>query len=109
MKTYIFKYFFACFFIFSLVSFSQNPPEQKSPTKGAEQNKRAIRKAEKKEAKERRKIEREERKAIKAYHKRLQTKIVRKRMKKSRKKAIMNNEHRRESWIKRWFKKRKKV
>ena len=109
MKTKIFRYFFVFFLAVSFISFAQNPPEQKSPTKGAEQNKKAIRKAEKKEAKERRRIEKEERKAIKAYHKRLQTKTVRKRMKKSRKKAIMNNEHRRESFLKRWFKKRKKI
>ncbi|MBP7808895.1 MAG: hypothetical protein KA163_06360 [Bacteroidia bacterium] len=109
MKNKISKYFFIIFIAFSIVSFAQKAPEPKAPTKGAEQNKKAIRKAERKEAKERKRIEKEERKAIKAYHKRLQTKTVRKRMKKSRKKAIMNNTNRREPWLKRVFKKKKKV
>jgi hypothetical protein len=103
------KYFIIFFLAFSILSYSQKPPEPKAPTKGAEQNRRAIRKAERKEAKERRKAEKEERKAIKAYHKRLQTKQVRKRMKSSRKKAIRNNTNQREPWIKRIFKKKKKV
>ncbi|MBK7667888.1 MAG: hypothetical protein IPJ32_11455 [Sphingobacteriaceae bacterium] len=109
MKNKISKYFFIIFIGFSIISFAQKPPEPKAPTKGAEQNKKAIRKAEKKEAKERRKLEKAEQKAIKAYHKRLQTKTVRKRMKKSRKRAIMNNTNKREPWIKRVFKKKKKV
>lgn len=110
MKKKISKYFiFLPLFFISVISYSQKQPEQKAPTKAAEQNKKAIRKQERKEAKERRRIEKEERKAIKAYHKRLQTKKVRKRMKKSRKKAIMNNTNKREPWIKRVFKKKKKV
>lgn len=109
MKSKISKYTFIFFLTFSFISYSQKPPETKAPTKAAEQNKRAIRKQEKKEAKERRRIEKEERKAIKAYHKRLQTKQVRKRMKRSRKKAIMNNTNKREPWIKRVFKKKKRV
>jgi hypothetical protein len=103
------KYLLVFFLAFSIISYSQKQPEQKAPTKAAEANKRAIRKAERKEAKARRKAEKAERKAIKAYHKRLQTKTVRKRMKKSRKKAIMNNTNKREPWIKRVFKKKKKV
>jgi hypothetical protein len=101
------KYFFVLLLFFSFSSFGQ--PEAKAPSKQAEQKKRAIRKAERKEAKERRRIEKEERKAIKAYHKRLQTKQVRKRMKKSRKTAIRNNTGKREPWILRLFKKKKKV
>lgn len=103
------KYFFILFLALSFISPAQNQPEQKAPTKGAEQNKRAIRKAERKEAKERRRQEKAERKAIKAHHKRLQTKTVRKRMKSSRKKAIMNNTGKREPWFKRMFKKKKKI
>jgi hypothetical protein len=103
------KYLFLLIFLFSIDSFSQNQPEGKAPTKQAEQKKRAIRKADRKEARERRRLEKQERKAIKAHHKRLQTKDVRKRMKKSRKKATMNNTGKREPWIKRVFKKKKKV
>ena len=109
MKNKISKYFFLFFFLFSIISYTQKQPEPKAPTKQAELNKRAIRKQERKEAKERRKLEKAERKAIKAHHKRIQTKKVRKRMKKSRKKAIQNNTHKRDSFLKRLFKKKKKV
>lgn len=109
LKSKISKYFFLFFLLISLFSFSQKQTEAKAPTKQAEQNKKAIRKQEKKEAKERRRLEKAERKAIKAHHKRIQTKKVRKRMKKSRKKAIMNNTHKREPFLKRLFKKKKKV
>lgn len=77
------------------------------PSKDVVKSKREIRKEERKESKERRKREKEERKAIKAYHKRLQTKQVYKRMKKSRKKATFYNEHKREFFLVRWFKKKK--
>ncbi|PBQ33125.1 hypothetical protein CNR22_15500 [Sphingobacteriaceae bacterium] len=60
------------------------------------------------EAREKRKIARAEKKAIKKYHKRLQTKSVRKRMKNSRKSAMRHNDNKREFFMKRWFKKRKK-
>lgn len=72
-------------------------------------SKRKLRKTERFEAKERRRKERAEKKAIKAYHKRLQTKKVRKRMKRSRNKATLHNENKREFFIKRWFTKKKKV
>lgn len=58
------------------------------------------------EKREQRRKEKAERKAIKAYHKRLQTKQVRKRMKNSRKKAVRNNENKREFFIRRWFRKK---
>jgi hypothetical protein len=107
LKT-IAKYFFVLILLFSINTFGQ-APEGKSPSKQAEQKKKANRRADRKEARERRKIEKQERKAIKAHHKRLQTKDVRKRMKKSRKKAIMNNTGKREPWYKRMFRKKKKV
>lgn len=62
----------------------------------------------KREAREKRKMERAEKKAIKKYHKRLQTKQVRKRMKSSRKNATRYNNNEREFFVKRWFKKTKK-
>ncbi len=61
-----------------------------------------------KEAREKRKIHRAEKKAIKQYHKRLQTKQVRKRMKASRKAAIRHNENKREFFLKRWFRGKKR-
>lgn len=60
------------------------------------------------EKREKRRKERAERKAIKAYHKRLQTKKVRRRMKQSRKSAIRYNDNRREFFLKRWWKSRRK-
>ncbi len=79
------------------------------PKEKSFKTKRKIRKEERREAKERRRKERAEKKAIKAYHKRLQTKTVRKRMKRSKNKATLRNENKREFFIKRWFKKKKKV
>lgn len=58
------------------------------------------------EKREQRQKERAERKAIKAYHKRLQTKKVRKRMKASSRKATRYNENRREFFLLRWFRKK---
>jgi hypothetical protein len=57
-----------------------------------------------KEARERKKMERAERKAIKKYHKRLQTKKVRKRMKSNRRKTARYNDNKREFFLIRWFK-----
>ena len=60
------------------------------------------------EKREQRRKERAERKAVKAYHKRLQTKTVRKRMKQSRKSSLRYNDHKREFIIVRWFKKKRR-
>jgi hypothetical protein len=79
------------------------------PPEKSIKSERALRKLERKEAKERRKKEKAERKAVKAHHKRLQTKEVRKRMKRSKKRATLNNDNKREFFVKRWFKKKKKV
>ena len=53
------------------------------------------------EQKEKRRKERAEKKAIKKYHKRLQTKKVRKRMKASKQKSLRINDNRRESFFSR--------
>lgn len=79
------------------------------PAEKSIKKERTLRKIDRKAAIERRKREKAERKAIKAHHKRIQTKTVRKRMKKSKGKARLNNENRREFFVKRWFKKKKKV
>jgi len=79
------------------------------PKERSFKSERKLRKEERKEARERRRKEKAERKAIKAHHKRIQTKTVRKRMKSSKKRATLNNENRREFFLKRWFKKKKKV
>ncbi len=46
-------------------------------------------------------------KSLKNYKKRTQTKETRKRMKADLKKANMNNEHKREFFLKRWFNKKR--
>lgn len=79
------------------------------PKKPSIASERKKRKAARKEAKEQRRKERAERKAIKAYHKRLQTKEVRKRMKRNRNKSQRINDNRKEPFFKRWFGRKKKL
>ena len=79
------------------------------PKEKSIQSQRKLNKQLRKEAREQRRKERAERKAIKAYHKRLQTKKVRKRMKKSKRTATLHNENRREPFYKRLFKKKRKL
>ena len=79
------------------------------PKKPSIASERKKRKAARKEAREQRRKERAERKAIKAYHKRLQTKTVRKRMKRNRSKSQRINDNKREFFLKRWFAKKKKL
>lgn len=57
----------------------------------------------KKEAKEKREQEKLHDKQVKEYHKNVQTKKVRKRMKKDKRKATLNNDHKREFFMIRWF------
>jgi hypothetical protein len=99
--------FFLLFVLFALPFYSQD--KGTGPKEKSFKTQRKIRKEERFEAKERRRKERAEKKAIKAYHKRLQTKKVRKRMKQSKNKATLHNENKREFFIKRWFKKKKKI
>lgn len=70
-------------------------------------SKRKQRKADRKELKERRKQEKAERKKVRDHHKRIQTKEVRKRMKRSKGKAIRNNTHQREPFFQRLFQKKR--
>ena len=46
-------------------------------------------------------------KEVKAYHKKLQTKKVRKQMKKDKRKAGLNNDRKQEFFLIRWFSKKK--
>ncbi|GIV28507.1 MAG: hypothetical protein KatS3mg027_2321 [Bacteroidia bacterium] len=78
-------------------------------TKAEIQKERYIAREERKEAREKRKIERMEKKRIKKHHKQLQDKKTYKRMKKTLKKAKMYNENKREFFLIRWFKYKRKV
>lgn len=97
----------------SLFAFAALPLTSQSggagPKEKSIKSERKIRKELRREAIEKRRKERAERKAIKQYHKRLQTKYVRRRMKNSRKSANRYNQNKREFFVVRWFKKRKKV
>jgi len=104
-----FKKIIYILFFLNFITFSYAQDKGTGPKEKSFKTERKLRKEERFEARERRRKERAEKKAIKAYHKRLQTKQVRKRMKRSKNKATLNNENRREFFIKRWLKKRKKV
>jgi hypothetical protein len=96
-------------FHFCFAAHAQDKSEGTGPPSKSFASERKLRKEERREAREKRRQEKAERKAVKAYHKRLQTKPVLKRMKQSKNKARRNNEHKREFFLKRWFQKKKKV
>ncbi len=101
--------------LFCLLSFSVHAQQKKSPQNKsgpAEKSFKEELKSDKQlriEKREKRRKERAERKAVKQYHKRIQTKSVRKRMKSSRKTAIRNHDNKREPFLKRYFKKKGRV
>ena len=70
-------------------------------------SKRKLAKADRKAAREKRKEEKAEQKKIRDHHKRIQTKDVRKRMKRNKGKAIRNNTHQREPFFQRLFQKKR--
>jgi hypothetical protein len=95
--------------LFCVFIHSKAQEKNSGPKKVSLKSERKIRKELRLAAREKRRKERAERKAIKKYHKRLQTKAVQKRMRASRKSAIRYNEHKREPFIVRWFKKKKRL
>lgn len=83
---------------------NNGPPKKEQSIK----SKRKLRKADKRKWKEERAAKRAEEKNIKAYHKRLQTKAVRKRMNQSKVKAQRNRDHLKEPLLLRFFNKKRK-
>jgi hypothetical protein len=79
------------------------PPKKDQSLK----SKRKQYKEDKKKWKEDRRNKRAEEKKIRDHHKRIQTKEVRKRMKRSKGKAIRNNTHQREPFFQRLFQKKR--
>lgn len=77
--------------------------KDKAPATTAAQRKKA-----KQKWKEQRKIEKEQKKAVKEYHKGLQDKSTLKRMRKEKRKAEKLRQNKREFFLVRWFKYRKK-
>lgn len=82
---------FAIIFLSPFLAFSQSAA--KNDKEQEPKSTRSQRKSAKKEWKDRRRSDRAEKKKIKDHHKRLQTKEVRKRMKKDKKKARKNDHH----------------
>lgn len=79
------------------------PPKKEQSIK----SKRKQYKEDKRKWKEERRNKRAEEKKIRDHHKRIQTKEVRKRMKRSKGKAIRNNTHQREPFFQRLFQKKR--
>lgn len=97
--------------IFLLITVSignaQNSPSKPDVPKKDQsiKSKRKQRQADKKEWKEERKRKKAEEKMIRDHHKRIQTKEVRKRMKRSKKTALRNHDHKRKPLFERIFSK----
>jgi hypothetical protein len=106
----IMKKILALFFIavFSLSSqlYAQDAGNGDGGQKEKTETGRVARKKAKKEWKEKRRKDMSDAKAKKQYNKKYNSKKVRKRMKKNEKKAKRNNEHKREFFLKRWFKRK---
>lgn len=106
---------FKLFFIFIIASFISMPCISQEGGGKADvpkhdqsiKSKRKLAKADRKAAREKRKEEKAEQKKIRDHHKRIQTKEVRKRMKRSKGKAIRNNTHQREPFFQRLFQKKR--
>lgn len=98
------KYFKIILFIFfvSLIPYSSQSQES-GPPKTSIKSKRKQRKEDKKKWKEERRKKKAEEKMIRDHHKRIQTKEVRKRMKRSKKTAQRNHDHQRAPWYERIF------
>ncbi len=79
-------------------------PDKQKPV----QSKREQRKAARKKWREDRKLEKMEKKVVRKKQKQLQTKKTYKRMKRDKRKAMRNNAHKREFFLKRWFSKKQK-
>ncbi len=94
-------------FIFPFDAMSQNeggPPKANTSIK----SKRKKRKEDKRRWKEERRNKRAEEKKIRDHHKRIQTKSVRKRMKRNKGVAQRNHDHQREPFFQRVFKSKKR-
>lgn len=95
--------------VFSLImifSFAVNAKEKKTEEdkKGTSiKSIRQKRREDRKKWKEERRRKRAEERMIRDHHKKIQTKAVNKRMRKSRRKAQRVNENKREFFLKRWF------
>ena len=89
-----------CFIILVNQATAQQPSVPKAPPSSKVQKQIA-----KKKWKNERRIQHDAEQNIKEHDKRIQTKAVRKKMRKDKAKSKRINEHKREFFLKRWFKK----
>lgn len=91
--------------LFCLIALAPNSTvaQEGGPPKTSIKSKRKQRKEDKKRWKEERRKKRAEEKMVRDHHKRIQTKDVRKRMKRSKKVAQRNHDHKRAPWYERIF------
>lgn len=112
------KFLLKIFFLLCLFLPAYALPQEKKPDGSTTEEKgkkrdvetaRMKRKRAKKEWKEKRKEERKEIKAVRAHHKKLQTKETRKRMKKNNRKANRINQNKKQFFLIRLFKPKPKT
>lgn len=98
---------FKLILLFCFISVTHYPcqSQEAGPPKTSIKSKRKQRKEDKKKWKEERRKKKAEEKMIRDHHKRIQTKEVRKRMKRSKKVAQRNHDHQRAPWYERIFNK----
>lgn len=101
MKSLYKKIIFLIICLLPLAAHAQD--QAKKDDNKAPATSRVQRRAAKKKWKEQRKAEMEDKKAVKAYHKRLQTKKTLRRMKQEKKKSDRLRANKREFFLVRWF------
>jgi Ni/Co efflux regulator RcnB len=102
------KFIIRILFLSALLAAPVLAVSQEAKTEKAPATTKAQRKKAKQKWKENRKIEMEHKKMVKEHHKRIQTKGTRKRMKEEKRKSDRYRENKREFFIVRWFKNRKR-
>ncbi len=95
------KYIFVIILFLPLTIFAQEAV--KSSRNGTPASARHQRKVARKKWKEERKKEKLDRTIVDDHHKRIQTKKVQKRMRKDKRKAQRNNEHKKDYFWNKWF------
>ena len=100
MKPFLKKLIFLFILLMPLAVHAQ---EAKKDDTKAPATSRVQRRAAKKKWKEQRRAEMDDKKAVKAYHKRLQTKKTLRRMKQEKKKSDRLRANKREFFLVRWF------
>jgi hypothetical protein len=104
----IFHFFLVTALLITPDLFGQDNPDGGNKPPKTPGTSKMQRKAARKKWKEERKQERMHRKAVKKKQKQLQTKKTLRRMKRDKRKAMRNNQHKQEFFLKRWFSKKQR-